>query len=57
MSVLGNTDELVSQLVAAKANWVQVRETIEKRIGTSGFTIFSKIEQGQLLSLAGKPAG
>ena len=55
MNVLGNTDELMKQLVAAKASWDQVRETIEKRIGPSGFTIFGKVEQGQLLSLAGKP--
>ena len=55
MNVLGNTDELMKQLVAAKASWAQVRETIEKRIGRSGFTIFGKVEQGQLLSLAGKP--
>jgi len=55
MNVLGNTDELMKQLVATKASWDQVRETIEKRIGPSGFTIFGKVEQGQLLSLAGKP--
>ena len=55
MNVLGNTDELMTQLVAAKASWDQVRETIENRIGPSGFAIFGKVEQGQLLSLAGKP--
>jgi uncharacterized protein (DUF302 family) len=54
MGVLGNTDELMKQLVTAKASWEQIRETIEKRIGRSGFTIFGKVEQGQLLSLAGK---
>ena len=30
-------------------------QAIEKRLGTGGFSIFSKVEQGQLLSLAGKP--
>lgn len=52
LDVLGNTDELVQQLGAAKATWDQVKQAIEKRLGTS---IFSKVEQGQLLSFAGRP--
>jgi uncharacterized protein (DUF302 family) len=54
MGVLGNTDELIEQLVKAEAPWEQVRETLERRIGSSGFAIFGRVEQGQLLSLAGK---
>jgi len=54
LGVLGNTDELVRQVSAAHAPWEQVKEAIEKRLGTSGFSVFSRVEQGQLLSLAGK---
>jgi hypothetical protein len=55
MGLLGNTDEFARQVAAAHASWEQVMQAIEKRLGTSGFSIFSKVEQGQLLSLAGKP--
>ena len=55
MSVLGNTDELVRQFISAKASWDQIKQGIAERMGKSGFTIFSKIEQGQLLAFAGKP--
>jgi uncharacterized protein (DUF302 family) len=55
MGVLGNTDELVRQVSEAHASWEQIAQAIEKRLGSSGFSIFGKVEQGQLLSLAGKP--
>lgn len=55
MGLLGNTDEFVRQVAAAHASWEQITQAIEKRLGASGFSIFSKVEQGQLLSLAGKP--
>jgi uncharacterized protein (DUF302 family) len=54
MGMLGNTDELARQLTAMKAPWGQIAKAIEERMGSSGFTVFSKIEQGQILSLAGK---
>jgi uncharacterized protein (DUF302 family) len=41
----------------AHASWEQITQAIEKRLGTSGFSIFGKVEQGLLLSLAGKPRG
>ena len=36
-------------------SWEQAVQIVEQQLGTSGFTIFSKIEQGSLLTLAGKP--
>lgn len=57
LGVLGNTDELVRQVSEAHASWEQVTQAIEQRLGTSGFSMFSKVEQGQLLSLAGKARG
>jgi uncharacterized protein (DUF302 family) len=55
MGVLGNTDELGRPLAAKRASWDEIVRTIEQRLGPSGFSIFGKVEQGQLLSLAGKP--
>lgn len=55
LGVLGNTDDLGRQLAAANASWEQVKQAIEQRLGSSGFSVFSKVEQGQLLSFAGKP--
>jgi haloalkane dehalogenase len=55
LGMAGNTDEFVRQLAAVNASWEQVTQAIEKQLGTSGFTIFSKINHGDLLSLAGKP--
>jgi len=52
MGFLGNTD--VRQVAGLQPSWEQITQAIEKRLGTSGFTIFSRVEQGQL-SLAGKP--
>jgi haloalkane dehalogenase len=55
LGVAGNIDELVRQLAAVKASWEQVTQAIEKQLGTSGFSLFSKVDHGDLLSLAGKP--
>ena len=52
---LGNMDEFAERLGASKASWEQVKQAIEQRLGSSGFSVFSKVEQGQLLSFAGKP--
>ncbi len=54
LSTWGNADELVRQFTQANATWDQIKHAIEERLGTSGFTVFSKVEQGQLLALAGK---
>jgi uncharacterized protein (DUF302 family) len=54
MGFPGNTDELVRQVAGLQTSCEQITQAIEKRVGTSGFTIFSRLEQGQLLSLAGK---
>jgi uncharacterized protein (DUF302 family) len=56
MGVLGNTDELVRQVSEAHASWEQIAQAIEERLGSSGFSVFGKVEQGQLLSLAGRPS-
>jgi uncharacterized protein (DUF302 family) len=55
LGVLGNIDETVKQLAAANPSWEQVTQAIDERMGTSGFSIFSKREAGNLLALAGKP--
>ena len=54
LGVAEDLDELGRQLAAANASWEQVTQAMERQLGTSGFTIFSKVEQGTLLSLAGK---
>ena len=54
-STPGDMNELIGQLAAAKTSWAQATDLIEQRLGKSGFHIFSKIEHGLLLSLAGKP--
>jgi uncharacterized protein (DUF302 family) len=56
LGAFGNTDELTRRWSMANASWEQIKQAIEEQLGTSGFSIFSKVEQGQLLALAGKPA-
>jgi len=56
MSMLTDIDEFVRQMAAANVSWEQIRCAIEERLGSSGFSIFFKIEQGELLTLAGKPS-
>jgi uncharacterized protein (DUF302 family) len=55
MGTLSDTDTLARELSAMHAPWDKIVAAIEQRLGRSGFAIFSKVEQGQLLSLAGKP--
>jgi uncharacterized protein (DUF302 family) len=54
LGALWNADEFGREL-AANPSWERVTQAIEKRLGKSGFAIFSKVEPGQLLALAGKP--
>ena len=56
LGVVGSMDEVAGQLAAVDASWEQVTQAIEKRLGTSGFVIFSRVDHGRLLSLAGKPS-
>ena len=42
-------------LIGTNASWEQAVQLVEQQLGTSGFTILSKIEPGALLRLAGKP--
>jgi len=53
LGLFGNTEDFGRQL-PAKAAWGDIVRAIEQRLGPSGFAIFSKVEQGQLLDLAGK---
>jgi uncharacterized protein (DUF302 family) len=55
MSKADRVNELLTQLAASRVSWDQVRQKIESQMGASGFAIFNKVEQGQLLALAGKP--
>src|SRR5260370_8013715 len=48
-------DKITRALITTNASWEQAVQTVEQQLGTSGFTIFSKIEQGALLTLTGKP--
>ena len=43
-------------VVQSNRSWDQVTKVIEERLGPSGFSILSKVEQGQLLSLLGNPS-
>lgn len=52
---IGDMNELIEQLDVKKTAWPQASQMIEERLGKSGFRIFSKIDHGLLLSLAGKP--
>jgi hypothetical protein len=42
------------QLATKRASWDEIVRTIELQLGPCGFSIFGKVERGQLLSLAGK---
>src|SRR5215831_18848055 len=50
----GDSSELRSQLPAG-ASWAQIEKTIEATLGSSGLSIFHKVEHGDLLGTAGKP--
>jgi uncharacterized protein (DUF302 family) len=47
--------EITRELITTNASWEQAIQIVEQQLGTSGFTILSKIEQGALLTLKGKP--
>ena len=47
-------DEL-QQVIETNASWEQAVQLIEQQLGTSGFTIFSKLDLGDLLTISGKP--
>jgi uncharacterized protein (DUF302 family) len=49
-----NWEAIGQQLMAANASWEQIVQAIEEYIGTSGFTLFSKVNHGLLFSLVGK---
>lgn len=55
LGVLKSAAEFVQQLGPARSSWEQVTQAMEKRLGISGFSIFNKVEQGQLLAFEGKP--
>jgi uncharacterized protein (DUF302 family) len=55
LGLYGNWEMLPQQLASRKASWQEVTEATQALIGTSGFTIFVKMDQGTLLSLTGKP--
>ncbi len=48
-------DNIARALLTAHASWEQAVQIVEQQLGTSGFTILSKIEPGALLTLSGKP--
>ena len=48
-------DKIAQELITTDASWEQAVQILEQQLGTSGFTIFSKIEPGALLALSGKP--
>ena len=50
----GDPARLRSQL-AAGASWAQIEKAIEATLGSSGLSIFHKVEHGDLLSAAGQP--
>src|SRR5215471_11994289 len=50
----GDSSKLRSQLPAG-APWAQIEKAIEATLGSSGLSIFHKVEHGDLLSAAGKP--
>jgi hypothetical protein len=48
-------ENIARALLTAHASWEQAVQIVEQQLGTSGFTILSKIEPGALLTLSGKP--
>jgi uncharacterized protein (DUF302 family) len=47
-------DTIMRELITTNASWEQAVQIVEQQLGTSGFTLFTKIEQGALLTLGGK---
>ena len=54
LGTFGDASKLRSQL-SAGASWAQIEKAIEGTLGSSGLSIFHKVEHGELLSAAGKP--
>ena len=48
-------DKIARELKTTNASWEQAVHIVEQQLGTSGFTILGKFDQGALLTLAGKP--
>src|SRR2546425_13207784 len=48
-------DKIARGLITTNASWEQTVQIIEQRLGTSGFTILGKFDQGALLTVGGKP--
>jgi uncharacterized protein (DUF302 family) len=48
-------DKIAREAITTNASWEQAVQIVEQQLGTSGFTIFSKLDQGALLTLGGKP--
>ena len=48
-------ENIAQEWQMTNASWEQVVQMIEQQLGTSGFAIFAKFGQGDLLTLAGKP--
>jgi uncharacterized protein (DUF302 family) len=48
-------EKIARALITPNASWEQAVQIVEQRLGTSGFTILSKIEPGTLLRFSGKP--
>lgn len=54
LSPAQNWEAIGQQWMVANASWEQIMQAIEKHVGASGFTLFSKANHGLLLSLVGK---
>ena len=50
-----NWDELQDVILTIGATFEQAVQLIEQHLGTRGFTIFSKLDSGVLLTISGKP--
>ena len=48
-------DKITRELKTTNASWEQAVQIVEQQLGTSGFTILGKLDQGVLLRLSGKP--
>ncbi|HET8852419.1 MAG TPA: DUF302 domain-containing protein, partial [Ktedonobacteraceae bacterium] len=48
-------ENMPRELIMTHATFEQAVQLVEQQLGTSGFTILSKIEPGALLALSGKP--
>src|SRR4051812_48659567 len=49
-----NQEAIVQQVFSPNTSWEKIKQTIAEHIGSSGFTLFSKVDHGLLLALVGK---